>query len=255
VDLSGSVALITGGSSGIGRATATALAARGTSVLVSGRDKVALDDVAQACSGVAVPADLAGPGGLSAAADLAARAVAVHGRVDVLVASAGLGLAGPFEQAAPESIVELNQVNLVAPLLLARALLPGMLQRRRGHLVMIGSIAGLTGVADEAVYAATKAGLSVFVESLGLECHGRGVGVSNVVPGVVSTAFFDRRGVPYGRRRPAPVPPERIAQAVVKAIETGRTETIVPSWLRFAPLARALSPTGYRRLARRFGNN
>jgi short-subunit dehydrogenase len=93
------------------------------------------------------------------------------------------------------------------------------------------------------------------VESLGLECHGRGVGVSAVVPGVVQTAFFDRRGVPYGRGRPAPLPPERIAQAVVQVIETGKRETIVPSWLRFAVLARALSPSGYRLLARRFGNN
>jgi short-subunit dehydrogenase len=188
-------------------------------------------------------------------AELAARAVAVHGRVDLLVASAGIGAAGPFEQVSPASIVELTQVNLVAPLLLARALLPDMLQRRHGHLVMIGSIAGLTAVADEAVYSATKAGLSVFVESLALECHGRGVGVSAVVPGVVRTAFFDRRGVPYGRHRPAPVSPERIARAVVDAVETGRTETIVPGWLRLATMARGLSPSGYRLLARRFGNN
>jgi short-subunit dehydrogenase len=255
VDLSGSVALITGASSGIGRATARALATRGATVIVSGRDKVALDEVATACAGTALPAELAGAGGPTACADLAARAIAVHGRVDVLVSSAGIGAAGPFENMTAESIVELTQVNLIAPLLLARALLPDMLRRRAGHLVMIGSIAGLTGVADEAVYAATKGGLSLFVESLGLECHGRGVGVSSVVPGVVRTAFFDRRGVPYGRRRPAPMAPERIAQAVVKAVETGRIETIVPSWLRFASMARALSPTGYRHLARRFGNN
>jgi short-subunit dehydrogenase len=250
VNPSGAVVLITGASSGIGTATD-----RGAQILVSGRDKAALDDVATRCAGVALPADLGGSDGPDACADLASRAIGVHGRVDVLVASAGIGAAGPFERVEPDTIVDLIRVNLMAPLLLARALLPAMLSRRNGHLVLIGSIAGLTGVADEAVYAATKAGLSLFAESLGLEVHGRGVGVSTVVPGVVSTAFFDRRGVPYGRRHPRQVPAERIAQAVLKAIETGRNETIVPRWLRFAAMARGVSPSGYRLLARRFGNN
>ena len=252
MDLARSVVLITGASSGIGRSTAMMMAARGARVLVCGRDEAALKQVAAACHGQALPADLSSA---AACADLAARAIDVHGRVDVLVSSAGLGAAGPFEQLAPEAIVELAQVNLVAPLLLARALLPGMLARGDGHLLMIGSIAGLTGVADEAVYAATKAGLSIFAESLRLECHGRGVGVSTVVPGVVATAFFERRGVPYGRRWPRPVPPERIARAVVENVERDRAETIVPRWLSFAPRIRGLSPKLYVHLARRFGNN
>jgi short-subunit dehydrogenase len=255
VELAGSVVLITGASSGIGRASASALARQGARVLVSGRDKAALAEVAGSSAGVALPADLSGLEGPAACADLAARAIAVHGRVDALVSSAGIGASGAFEQLSPESIVNLAQVNLVAPLLLARALLPGMLQRRFGHLLMIGSIAGLTGVANEAVYAATKAGLSVFMESLWLECYGRGVGVSSVVPGVVRTAFFDRRGVPYERRWPRPIAPERIADAVVEAIKTGRAETVLPKWLSFASKARGVSPSGYRLLARRFGNN
>jgi short-subunit dehydrogenase len=246
------VVLVTGASSGIGRSTALMMAELGARVLVSGRDEAALRHVAAACGGEVVPADLSSARGC---AELGLRAIGVHGRVDVLVSSAGLGSAGPFDQIPPERIVELAQVNLVAPLLLARALLPGMLSRGRGHLVLIGSIAGLTGVADEAVYAATKAGLSIFAESLRLEGHGRGVGVSTVVPGVVATAFFQRRGVPYGRRWPRPVPPERIARAVVQAIEQNQAETILPSWLGFAPRARGLSPRLYRLLARRFGNN
>jgi len=252
VQLADSVVLITGASSGIGRSVASALAGAGAQILVTGRDEAALRRTAGDCRGVPLVAELSSPAGC---AELAARALAVHGRIDVLVSSAGLGAAGPFERLSPESIVELIQVNLMAPVLLARALLPGMLERERGHLVLIGSIAGLTGVADEAVYAASKAGLSIFAESLRLESHGRGVGVSTVVPGVVATAFFDRRGVPYGRRRPRPVPPERIARAIVHSIEHDRAETIVPRWLGLAPKVRALSPNRYRALARRFGNN
>lgn len=252
MNLGGSVVLLTGGSSGIGRSTALMMAGRGALVLVSGRHEDALKQVAAACGGEALPADLGSPEGC---AELAARAIDVHGRVDVLVSSAGIGAAGPFDQLAAETIVELAQVNLVAPLLLARALLPGMLNRGRGHLVLIGSIAGLTGVAGEAAYAATKAGLGIFAESLRLECHGCGVGVSTVVPGVVATAFFERRGVPYGRRWPRQVPPERIARAVIDSIERDRAETIFPRWLSFAPRARGLSPTLYRLLARRFGND
>jgi len=252
VDLSGAVVLVTGGSSGIGAASAVALAGRGARVLVSGRDAVALDEVARTCGGTALPADLSTA---EACAELAGRALAVHGQVDVLVSSAGIGAAGPFAQLAPAMIEELVRVNLLAPALLARALLPGMLERGRGHLLLVGSIAGLTGVADEATYAATKGGLSILAESLRLELHDRGIGVSTVIPGVVATAFFERRGVAYGRRWPRPVPPERIASAVVRAVERNRAETIVPRWLSSAPRARGLAPAGYRFLARRFGKN
>ena len=72
---------------------------------------------------------------------------------------------------------------------------------------------------------------------------------------VVDTAFFERRGVPYGRRRPKLLPPERIADAVLDSIETHRVETVVPAWLNLATRVRALSPGMYRQLARRFGNN
>ena len=252
VQLGGAVVLVTGGSSGIGEACARAIAARGAKVLVAGRDAAATGKAARAVGGHPLVADLASADGV---AGLGEAALAVHNRVDLLVASAGIGAAGPFAQIAPEKIAELVRVNLVAPMLLTRALLPGMLERGRGQVVLIGSIAGSTGVADEVAYSATKAGLGVFAESLRLECAGTGVGVSLVVPGVVRTGFFERRGVPYGRRRPRLVTPERIATAVVRAIDRDRAETIIPSWLSLAPRARGLSPSGYRFLARRFGNN
>jgi short-subunit dehydrogenase len=143
-------------------------------------------------------------------------------------------------------------LNMRAPVVLARALLPGMLARGRGQLTLLASIAGLTGVASESVYAATKAGLVVFAESLRLEVAGSGVGVAVVSPGAVDTGFFARRGTPYDRRVPRPLSVQRVARAVVEATERDR-DRVLPRWLGVAPRVRALAPGTYRRLARRLG--
>jgi short-subunit dehydrogenase len=103
------------------------------------------------------------------------------------------------------------------------------------------------------VYAASKAGLDVFAQSLRLELAGRGVPVSIVVPGVVDTQFFSRRGRPYTRRTPRPLPAGRVADALVNAILRNRAEVYVPSWLRIPVAVRGLLPGLYRRLANRFG--
>ena len=248
--LDGAVVLLTGASSGIGAATAQLMAARGARLLVSGRDVAALDRIAQACDAVALPADLANPAQCD---ELASCAEAVHGRVDVVVLNAGIGWAGPFHEMPDAAIRSLVDVNLNAPMILSRALLPGMLKRESGHVALVGSIAGLTGVAHEAVYAATKAGLSIFAESLRLECAGRSVGVSLIVPGVVDTPFFARRGTPYTRRTPRPVTPQLVAKTLVRAIERDRAQVVVPRWLSLAQAARVLSPSVYRLLAQRFG--
>jgi len=113
--------------------------------------------------------------------------------VDVLVNNAGIGWAGPFA-GMPDAVAdELVAVNLRAPIELTRALLPGMC-RRSGHLVYVTSIAGRVGVAGESVYAASKAGLDVFAESLRLELAGQAVAVSVVVPAVVDTGFCPPAG-------------------------------------------------------------
>ena len=127
-----------------------------------------------------------------------------------------------------------------------------MLERGSGRIVLVASVAGLTGVAGESVYAAAKAGLLVFGESLRLELAGTGVGVGTVSPGVVDTAFFARRGTPYDRERPKPIPPGRVADAVIRSLE-GKDDLVVPGWLGIAPKVRAVAPAVYRRLARRFG--
>ena len=172
VELRGSVCLVTGASSGIGRATAAALVAAGAEVFASG-----LEDL-----------DLAVQG---APARLAAAALAAHGRVDVLVNCAGAGQYGAVEDADAARLVALN---VLAPIELTQALLPGMRERGRGHVVNVGSIVGLVGGKEEAGYASTKGGLVAFTDSLRQELSGTPVKVSLVTPGAIATAFFERRG-------------------------------------------------------------
>ncbi|MBB2740953.1 UNVERIFIED_ORG: short-subunit dehydrogenase [Microbispora rosea subsp. rosea] len=240
--LAGARVLVTGASSGIGAATALELSARGARLVLSGRDQEALAGVAARTGGEILPADLSDP-----SADLAVRA----GRVDMLVACAGEGWSGPLARMSGGTAERMIAVNLTAHVQLTRLLLPGMLERGRGHLVYVASIAGVVGVREEAVYAATKAGLLAFAESLRYELPG--VGVTAVVPGVVDTPFFARRGRPYTRRRPAPVPPERVARAIAVAVERDRAEVYVPAWLRLPARLRGAAPGAFRVLARRFG--
>jgi short-subunit dehydrogenase len=248
--LTGAVALVTGGSSGIGAATARALAAAGARPLVSGRDPARLRAVADQTGAVPLPADLGAPGG---ADELAAAALAAAGRVDLLVSNAGLGWAGPIGELTAAKAAELVTVNLLAPVQLTRALVPAMTARGSGHLVYVSSIAGATGVRHEAAYAGTKAGLNYFAESLAYELAGQGVGVSVVLPGAVETPFFDRRGQPYARSRPVPIRPERVARVIVRAVQQERPEMFVPGWMRFPAWLHGAAPGTFRALAARFG--
>jgi short-subunit dehydrogenase len=229
VKLAGAACLVTGASSGIGRATAAALGARGGRVTALGRDAERLAGVGER----QIVHDLAGP----LPDDL--------GPVDVLVNNAGIG--------ETDDVQRLVAVNLVAPILLTRALLPGMLERGRGHVVNVASIAGFVGPREESVYAATKGGLIAFSESLRYELRGTGIGVTLVAPGVVATEFFERRGTPYERRWPRPIPAERVAEAIADAIERGRDEVFVPAWLGTVARFRGAAPGLFRRLTGRFG--
>jgi short-subunit dehydrogenase len=235
VRLPGAVCLVTGASSGIGRATATALATRGARVVALGRDRERLEGVGER----QVVWDLVEPEGLADEV----------GPVDVLVNNAGFGWAGPF--AETPDVERLVAVNLVAPVLLARALVPGMVERGRGRVVNVASIAGFVGPREEAVYAATKGGLVAFGEALRYELRGTGVGVTLVAPGVVATEFFDRRGTPYRRAWPRPIPPERVADAIADAVERERDEVFVPAWMGAVARLRGAAPGLFRALTGR----
>jgi len=248
--LAGGVALVTGASAGIGRATAVRLSLAGAHVLVHGRDAERTAAVARETGGTPLLADLGTPQG---ATRLAEEALAVHGRVDLLVANAGRGHSGPLTRMDADTLEEILAVDLASAIRLTHRLLPGMVERGSGQLCLVTSIAGRTGVAGEAVYAAAKAGLDAFAESLRLELAGTGVGVSVVVPAAVDTGFFATRGRPYDRRSPRPVSAATVARAVVDAVEADRPEVFVPSWTRVAPVVRAVAPRPFRALSLRFG--
>jgi uncharacterized protein len=238
--------LITGGSSGIGAATAEAFAARGFHVAVAGRDKSALDRVARATGGAAIPGDLREPGCPQRVVDAAA---VVLGGLDVVVSNAGLGWAGPFTEMTDEEIDELLDVNLRAPAHVARAAL-AHLRPGAGHLVIVGSIAGLVGVAGETWYSATKAGLGMLADLLRAELRADRIEVTLVIPGVVDTPYFDRRKVPYQRHFPRPMAAQAVAAAIVDAVERRRETVVMPGWLALPARLKGGFPALYRRLER-----
>ncbi|GAA1905708.1 SDR family NAD(P)-dependent oxidoreductase [Streptantibioticus ferralitis] len=244
------VALITGASSGIGAAVAARFATEGTwRVVLNGRDHTRLDQVAAAIGGHPVPGDLSDRDGCRR---LVEAAVGVSGRVDLLVAAAGIGWAGPFAEMPDAAIDEILAVDLAAVVHLVRLVLPQMMHRNTGHLVLVGSIAGSVGVREEAVYSAAKAALTTFADSLRYELMGSRVRISMVVPGAVKTPFFARRGSLYQRSHPRPVEPMRVADAVWDAVAHDRSEAFVPGWLWFPARLRGAAPSLFRHLAARF---
>jgi short-subunit dehydrogenase len=173
------------------------------------------------------------------------------GPIDVVVANAGIGQYGPFVDADPSLLERLVAVNVLGTMYVLRASLPEMVERRRGHLVIVGSVAGRMGTPFEAVYSATKFAEVGLAESLAVELSAFGIGVSMVNPGPVDTGFFDARGHVYDRTFPRKVSPERIADAVIRAVEQPRLEQLVPRWLRSALVFRHLVPAVYESGTRR----
>lgn len=239
--------LVTGGSSGIGAATARAFAAHGFQVAVTGRDLAALKDVAGDSGGVAVPGDLRVNGQPRVVVDAAAEAL---GGLDVVVSNAGAGWSGPFTTMTAGEIDALLDVNLRASAHVAHAAL-SYLRPGAGHLVFVGSIAGLVGVPGEAWYSATKAGVAMLADVLRAELRDQGIPVTLVTPGVVDTAYFERRNSPYLRQHPRPLSSQVVAAAIVDAVERSRDAIILPGWLYWPARLKVSFPGLYRLLESR----
>jgi short-subunit dehydrogenase len=225
MELAGQKALLTGATGGLGRAIAAALAERGAKLILSGRKAEALEALAAELPGdghSAVSSNLAEPG---AAEKLAADA----GDVDILVANAGLPGTGRLPDFSSEQLTGTLRVNLEAPILLARALEPAMLEKGSGHMVFISSLSGKSATPLSSIYNATKFGLRGFALGLRADLDPRGIGVSIVSPGTIREAgMYSDSGAP-------PIPglgtgtPQQVAAAVVKAIEKNKVEiTVAP---------------------------
>ena len=246
--------IVTGASRGIGRAVAQQAARRGAKVGLVARSREDLTAVLDSISGR----------GAIAVADIADRQQVDGafagleqdlGPTDVLVANAGIGGYGPFADIELEQAERLVHVNLLGTMYCIKAVLPGMLQRHRGHIVVVGSVAGRFGSPLEATYAATKFGQVGLAEALAVEVAGRGVKVSIVNPGVVDTEFFERRGHSYDRPFPKPIPADAVAATVVRAVEKGSSELFVPRWFGSAVAIRHLVPRLYQWGTRRSFKN
>jgi short-subunit dehydrogenase len=250
VQLEGAVVIITGASRGIGAATASLLVAAGATVIGVGHEERELEESTARTGAIPYAADVRDPKHADALVDAV---LAEHGRLDAVVANAGIGHAGPFSEMTIERVDDLIAVNVRAPILLARAALPAMLARTSGAVVLVSSIAGALVVPGETVYSATKAAIEAFAEALREEVRGSGVGVSTVLPTVVETGFFTARGAAYHRKRPKPLRPEAIAEAIARCLRDGDERLIVPPALAVPVRLRGIAPTAYRALARRFG--
>ena len=188
MDLNGRRVLITGASRGIGEATARRFADAGATVALVARNADALEQLATELSGTAHPADLTDPDTVDA---LIGRVEDESGPVDVLVNNAGVDSVGAFVEMDPGDLQRIYQLNLVAPVQLTRQVLPGMLERGRGRIVNVSSLAGVAAYPGMVSYASTKAGLSQFTEVLALDLQGLPVGTTLVELGPIPTDMLD----------------------------------------------------------------
>jgi uncharacterized protein len=247
VNLGGRDVLLTGASGGLGHAIARGLAARGARLVLTARRAEVLESLAAETGGRAVACDVSDRAALE-------RLVEEAGAVDVLVANAGVPGSGVIDSFSVEEIDRALDVNLRAPMVLARLLSDGMAARGGGHIVFVNSLSGKAATAGSSIYAATKFGLRGFAQGLREDLRPRGVGVSTVFPGFIRDAGMFHES---GARLPAYVgtkTPEDVARAVVRAIERDRAEVdVAPLGMRLGAAIAGLAPEPAAIVQRRLG--
>jgi short-subunit dehydrogenase len=250
MNLSGRRALVTGASGGIGIAIAKALHARGAHVVLTARRAELLEGLTAELGDRAEVAvcDLTDRAALEALPERA-------GQIDVLVANAGLPGSGAYVDFDPADIDRTLDVNLRAPMMLARALAPGMAQRGSGALVFISSLSGKAAAPGSALYSATKFGMRGFALGLREDLVGTGVGVTTVFPGFIRDAGMFHES---GTKLPPGVgtrTPQEVAAAVVRGVEKDRAEIdVAPLMLRAGATMSGVAPAFMGALQRRLGS-
>lgn len=239
IEVGGAITLVTGATGGLGRAIAAGLSSAGARVILSARRADALQRVAGELGAAgSIVADLAVAADVRRLCD-----EAVAAGVEILVANAALPASGLLTELEPDQIDRMLDVNLRAPIVLARALAMPMTARGRGQMVFVSSLAGKAASPASSIYSATKFGLRGFALGLREDLRPHGVGVTVIAPGFISQAgMYARAGV----RLPPGVgtrPPEAVAAAVLRAIERNPAELeVAPLPLRLGAAIGAVAP-------------
>jgi short-subunit dehydrogenase len=242
----GQVVVVTGGSSGIGLEVGRAFARRGGIVVLAARrlerlHAVADEIVSAGGRALAIGCDVRRPGD---AARLVEEACARFGRVDVLVNAAGYGVLTHAAETSIETYADVLQTNLLGAIHCVKAVLPGMLARRRGTIVNVASLAAVFAIPGFSAYAASKAGLVAFSEALRHDLRPFGIHVAVVCPAAVDTPFFAHpsfRGMPrlmrLGMRSPTAV-----SAAVLRAVDRRRSMVTIPRLFGLVAVVKAMLP-------------
>jgi NAD(P)-dependent dehydrogenase (short-subunit alcohol dehydrogenase family) len=250
MELRGAVVVVTGASSGFGELAARRFARAGSTVVVAARRLDRLE---------ALVADIRAAGGAASAAAcdvgdvasldaLAARVRELHGGLDVLVNNAGIPGGGRFDGLTADQIEQVIRVNVLGVLQGTRAFLPMLLDRGRGHVVNVASLAGRFATPGHSVYTASKHAVVAFSEALAYELAPRGIRVTSVNPGFASTEGFPQTGLPGF----LVMHPDRVARAIVDAVrEDAGPEVAVPRSVAPLEAFRILTPPLYRWAVRR----
>ncbi|MFX0580359.1 SDR family oxidoreductase [Nocardia nepalensis] len=241
IDLNGARVLITGAGRGIGQSTAELFAAKGARIAIADVDTAAAESAAAAIGARAYELDVR-------ARDQWDKVVADFGAVDVLVNNAGVMPAGAFldePDAVGHATIDINVWGLIHGM---RAVVPGMIERRRGHVVNVASLAGKIPVPGLAVYNASKFAAVGLSAATRLEFAPQGISVSCVMPSAVRTRLSS--GLTLGKGMPT-VDPEEVAAAILHTCRTRKAEVAVPNYLGPIDIALAAAPERAVRLVRR----
>ncbi|MBD0318171.1 MAG: SDR family oxidoreductase [Thermoleophilia bacterium] len=243
------VAVITGGSTGIGLALASRLSDEGWTCVLLARGVERLERAARETGGEAEPCDVGDRTQVEAAAE---RIGERHASVSLLVNNAGIPGGGGFVDLPAERIEEVTRTNYLGSVWALRAFLPLLRRGAPASVVTVASVAGTVAAGSSGPYAASKHAQLAFSRSVAAELRPLGIRVHSVNPGPVATVGFPQRGL-LDRRwaRHVVTRPERVAEAIVRAVERGQAETFVPGAFRLAAAAQAIAPATFGRLAAR----